>query len=148
MRFVISGLARSRHAWFSAYFTNGVETCHFEAIPNRIEIADGDGTADPGYLVSPKWIAELGPHRLVIIHRPIDEVMPWWEAKGLDPSHLVALEQGLDSFKDALHIDFHDINERLGEIHNWIGIPWDQERADLFVQLNIQAEKYRVHSET
>ena len=41
---------------------------------------------------------------------------------------------------DGLHVEFSDINERLEEIHNYLGLPgYSKEGAELFTNMNIQS---------
>lgn len=142
MNFVITGLPRSRSAWFAAYFTNGVETCHFEAIGDNIPLGPEEGTADCGYMLVPEWVTALGKHKLVVVHRPASEVLDWWITYKQDPNILYEMEKGLDKLP-GFHVDFHRINEYLPEIHDYLNIPYDKERAELYCRLNIQAEKYK-----
>ena len=137
-----------RSAWFAAYLTQGDVLCYHEAIHAEEDLqAVGYthvGTADSGYILSPDWV-EAHDVKLVVIDRDVDDVVH--SLKGIGQSDtrwlLEAMRPKLAEL-DALHVDFEDINERLKEIHDYLGLPgYDEERADLFCNLNIQSQDWR-----
>jgi len=141
MKFVITGLPRCRTAWFAAYFTNGVEHCYHEPIPKGILIGDNEGASDCGYVISPDWATAIGEHKLVIIHRNPRKVHDSLINIGLGMTGLKDLADRLYEYK-GLHIQYHEINDKLPEIHEYLGIPFVQERAALFCDLRIEGMAY------
>lgn len=138
-RFVITGLPRSRTAWFSAYLTQGDVICYHEAIPDGIELNLNEGTADCGYAICP-----IPCEKLVIIHRDWREVSRSLSDIGLpdEIGYLPILAEMLYDL-NGLHVDFCDINDRLEEIHNYLGLPgYSRERAELFINMNIQSKEW------
>ena len=144
-KFVITGLPRSRSAWFSAYLSNGNVRCYHEAFYNRIALNGYEhvGTADCGYLLVPDLVKALGEHKLVIIHRDPKDVAESVAAVGLpdEIGFLPELAEMLEKLS-GLHIGYNDIDERLEEMHEYLDIPYDAVRAEQFKQLNIQAMEW------
>ena len=135
-----------RSAWFAAYFSYGEIFCRHEAIRHDLDL-DGAlhaGTADCGYLVCPAWVKTQGEHKLVVIHRDVHEVAKSIAQLGLPDTigYLPELAKQLYVL-DGLHIDFDDIDMRLYEIHEYLGLPgYDEGRAKLFINMNIQAKEW------
>ena len=147
-RFVITGLPRSRTAWFSAYLTSGDVFCHHEAIPKNISLTGYPyvGTADCGYILCPDWVNSIGEHKLIIIHRDVNEVMASMKKIGLEDEigYLPMLAEKLYKL-DGFHIEFNEINKALPQIHKYLGIPdYNEERALLFIDMNIQLQEWRI----
>jgi hypothetical protein len=147
--FVITGMPRMRSAWFAAYLTQGDVLCYHEAIHSEETLQTAGyshvGTADSGYILSPDWIEAAPAHKLVIVHRPVDDVVR--SLKGIGQSDtrwlLEAMGPKLRQL-EGLHIEFDDINDKLEDIHDYLGLPgYDEERADLFANLNVQSQDWR-----
>jgi hypothetical protein len=142
-KFVITGLPRSRTSWFAAYLTHGDTFCHHEAIhfgkPMFMPGYTHIGNADSGYPMHPKWAEELGDHKVVVIHRDIDEVVASLAYVGVHDVRPVLNEiyHNMDRL-DGLHVAFEHINSHLPEIHEYIEVPYDEERAKLFLAMNIE----------
>jgi len=143
-KFVITGLPRSRTAWFAAYLTCGDVMCYHEAIPNNNQLSANTGTADCGYALCPDWVESIGRHKLVIIHRDCKEVAESMARIGLPDTtgYLPDLDRKLQKL-NGLHVDFEDIDMRLEEIHNYLDLPYDKKRAELFSGMNIQSNRWR-----
>lgn len=145
-RFVITGLPRMRSAWFSAYLTTGDVFCYYEAIKDSLPLNGykHTGTADCGYLLRPEWVESIGEHKLVVIHRNLNDVLESAEELGLTANIelLPYLNDKLYEL-DGLHVDFDDINDRLLEIHNYIGLPcFNKDRANMFINMKIQTKQW------
>jgi len=143
-KFVITGLPRSRTAWFAAYLTQGDVLCYHEAFYNNLPLEGAPyvGTADCGYALK-DW--GIGEHKLVVIHREPESVASSMRAIGLEDrfGYLPVLAEKLYKL-DGLHVDFNEINERLEEIHDYLGLPgYDKKRAELFSTMNIQSMEWR-----
>ena len=144
-KFVITGLPRSRTAWFSAYLTQGDVLCYHEAFYHHqpLEGAPYVGTADCGYALR-DW--SIGKHKLVVIHRDYKDVAKSLKAIGLEDEigYLPILAERLREL-GGLHIEYSEIDERLKEIHDYLGLPrYDKKRAELFTKMNIQSMEWRV----
>jgi len=138
-----------RSAWFAAYFTQDDTLCYHEAIhgddPMSVPGYKHVGTADSGYILSPDWVEANPDVKLVVINRDTDDVVRSLKSIGQSDTRwlLEAMKPRLAKL-DALHIDFEDINDSLPEIHDYLGIPgYDEERARLFCNLNIQSQDWR-----
>lgn len=148
MKFVITGLPRTRSAWFSAYFTQGPSYCHHEATFHGSDMNvpfEYQGNSDSGYILCPDWVEALGPHKLVVIHRSIDEVEKSLASIGQKDTRwlLEQMAPALESL-DALHIDFKEINTRIKDIHDYLEVPgYHPYRAALYSKMNIQSQYWR-----
>jgi len=148
MKFVITGLPRTRSAWFSAYLSQGPVYCHHEATfhGSSMDVPfDYVGNSDSGYILCPEWAEAQGPHKVVVIHRPVDEVEKSLASIGQKDTRwlLEQMEPSLQAL-DALHVDFHDINKRIKDIHDYLGIPgYHPYRAALYSKMNIQSQYWR-----
>ena len=106
------------------------------------------GTADSGYILRPEWVKALGKHKLVVIHRDPVQVTTSLStiADMIDFDACQAWLTTNDKLlrhKKGLHIEYDDINNQLQVIHEYLGLPFSQERADVFIPLNIQAHDWR-----
>jgi len=125
MYFCITGLPRSRTAWFAAYFTACGVKCSHEAMRECDSIADYeeltksiDGNSDSSVVLYPTT------EKLVIIDRDKDDVI-----ESLIPifgeQHKDSIVQTIDMMiarmkkLDGLRVKFNDINDRLEEIHHY-----------------------------
>ncbi len=142
-KFVITGLPRSRTAWFAAYLTHGDTFCHHEAIFHNksmdLEGYANVGDSDSGYVLRPEWGPEQGNHRIVVIHRDIDEVRASLAAVGIFDARSLLLDcdDKLDELK-GFHVNFNHINDKLEDICHYIKVPYDRDRAELFKTLHIE----------
>ena len=142
---MITGLPRSRTAWFAAYLTCGDVMCYHDATYSKQELTGYShvGTADTGYVLRPEWAKELGEHKLVIIHRDYKEVAESMAEFGYADEHgLFPMAAKMLHELNGLHVSFYDINSRIEEIHHYLKIPYHKERADLFINMNIQAQEW------
>jgi hypothetical protein len=134
-----------RSAWFSAYFSFPGVHCYHEALYHRtpLEGYEHTGTADGGgYLLCPDQVAAIGPHRLVVIHRNPNTVIRRLANIGIYGAHWKPMAKKLHEL-DGLHVKYKDINARLQEIHEYLGLPgYSKERAELFISLNIQRQEF------
>jgi len=105
------------------------------------------GTGESGYVLVPDWGENLGEHKLVIIHRNPEDVHASLSKLDNATVHdkawlLTAMATQLRALK-GLHIEYEAINGSLVEIHEYLGLPYSPERADLFINLNIQSQDWR-----
>ena len=141
---VITGLPRSRTAWFSAYLTQGHVLCYHEAAKDKLSLQPvvkytHIGDSSSGYVLTPEWVEEQPEHNIVVIHRPIDDVIESLAYLGVHDvrSHLQDMNDKLNALK-ALHVPWSRIDEMLPEIHEHIGVEYEPRRAAMFTNYNIQ----------
>jgi len=147
--FLITGLPRSRTAWFSAYLTQGEVLCTHEAIALKLPLESENhkyvGTSDSGYVLDREWMDEHKDIKIVIIERDTQECID--SLNKLIPQDCSWLLNSMASALkkvDGLRVPFYDIADNLEEIHDYLGLPgYSQERAVLFSILNIQAQEWR-----
>ena len=138
-----------RSAWFAAYFTEGHTYCHHEATfhNHSMDLPQFDhvGNADSGYVLRKDWVEAIGPHKIVIVHRPVEEVEASLRGIGQTDTRWL-LDQMVPVLEqlDGLHIHFDEINTRLKDIHDYLELPgYDPWRASLFSKMNIQSKYWR-----
>jgi len=139
--FFILSLPRSRTAWLSSFLTDDTGICSHEGIAysDYPEGLEGDSTT------AYPWIKEhiKKDDPIIIIHRDLDECLLSLEKavdKKIDRRVLTFLEDEMDTIKNALHIRYEDINERLEDIWYYCGKSklFDEERANKMIKMNIQ----------
>ena len=145
MRFVITGLPRTRTAWFAAYFMGVKDTiCYHEAsfMGNEMDVPYRNiGNSEAG--VPQEWLDEFKPQKIVVVHRPVAEVERSLEIIGqpVKKGFIEALEERNQGI-DGLHVDFYDIN--IEKIHDYLGLAGhDPYRAALFADMNVQSKHWR-----
>jgi len=152
MRFCITGLPRSRTAWFAAYFTACGYKCAHEGINGCGSIMEYeekmdkyDGNSDSGAMLYPF------KGKTVIIERDIDEVKKSLVRcfGDVEENNLIySMKRKLDKLK-GLRIKYNDIDDRLQEIHEYcVGNTYKSEVADMFKNMNITLKKIDVHENT
>lgn len=124
MSFLITGLPRSRTAWFAAFFTALGYPCKHEMLRDCESEEDflaqlqDYGNSDCGLCFYP-GLQELD--------------MP-----------LVIIERDCNTMLKGLKVRFEDIDRRLSEIVEYcVGVKPDQHVVDLFCQLNIQLNQIK-----
>ncbi len=141
--FYITGLPRSRTAWFSAYLTTGQVYCHHELAGKVKTLEDYEsemaraqftGNSDCSHTM-----AKVKSAKTLIIRRPMKDVYYSLKKINLDVSLVdLALYNTLLDNLDGWQIEYGDINNKLEEIHDYLGLPdYDHERAKLFKNLKI-----------
>lgn len=145
MKFLITGLPRTRTAWFAAYFTGQPDTvCYHEAasMGHEMDIPYSNiGNSEAG--VPLEWVAEWNPDKIVVVHRPVVEVARSLEIIGM-PIQQGYLERvdATNQKLEGLHVDFYEID--MAEIHDYLELPYDHYKADLMVDMNIQSKYWRM----
>ncbi len=145
--FFITGLPRSRTAWFARYFTDAGVLCFHEAMKgvcDRDEYWQKMSNPDYRFIGNSDCGLYLGGYRegspLIVIERDIDEVEESLRLIGIFGVRSV-LEEGRDAIErmDGLHILFEDIDVRLEEIHQYcVDTPFSEPRAKDYINMNIQ----------
>lgn len=155
--FFITGLPRSRTAWFSNFLTFGNSFCwhdgfdgleNFEGFKVRMNLdgCENVGNSDPANLLFWREISFWYPKaRWVVIRRPFEEVVKSCSKFGIDRSflefswgHLIAIENALDplvvKFDD---LDFSAVDQVADWLHVKVGPPT---RTSQLCRMNIQVE--------
>ena len=146
--FAVTGLARSRTAWFAAFLTDGVSHCWHDWSVNVIEPSDylkarvdgkQSGISDTGFWLLGQKAPEYAA-RILVVHRD-----PWSVRKSVRRAFNVNADmtQAAKRLHDVpgKHVDFaaltsHDV---LSECFEYLtGRPADMNRIRLFADLNIQ----------
>ena len=153
MKFCITGLPRSRTAWFAAYFTATGNKCAHEPFAKCRTEEEVDSVKSRYEGISDSFMVFV-PYtgKQVIIERDKEEVRKSLFHKfGMDIDLTdglleVALEKM--QFIDGLRVKYSDINDRLQEIHEYcVDTPYDEDTGNLFKDLNIQVNKMTVTKE-
>lgn len=148
MEFCITGLPRSRTAWFAAYFTASGHLCAHEGMRgcNTVseyykKMEDYEGDSNCGAMLIPcekTVIIERNPadvkkslYRLFDNQKEIDETIDFFHEK---------LKQ-----KDGLRVRFSEIDENLKLIHEYCaGDTYKENVAEMMKKLNITTNDYAV----
>jgi hypothetical protein len=150
-QFFITGLPRSRTKWFAEYFDQlpGV-TCYHELqnqCPSRDEFyekmeADGYiGDSDSGLFLTDfqrRW-----PNApVVIIERDIGRVRDSLARVGIMGVDILLerAQERLDKMR-GFRVPFGEVDLRLRDIHDWLGIDWEKGHARRMIKRNIQLDK-------
>ncbi|MGI9251832.1 MAG: hypothetical protein ACR2PR_11680 [Pseudohongiellaceae bacterium] len=157
--FFITGLPRSRTAWFAAYFSaypdvwcwhEGLKGC---AVPaefcNRMQPLGPHpaeliiGNSDSGLpLMNLEIMFPDVP--VIVIHRSfIDSVNSVMESMAINnpPQEMIDMLNRIHErmrYIKGLHVDFNDIDARMREICEWIGLEYREDIHKLYAPLNIQ----------
>ena len=151
MNFFITGLPRSRTAWFASFMSSGDVFCYHEAL-NRCKTKDEFyqkmklpyrliGNSDCG-LAYTDFLKKFNSPT-VIIHRDKYEVLEDLIEKGITQDRSVInllsdLEYRLLGL-NGLHVQFNEIDLRLTEIYHYLtGELPDENRVRLYTNMNIQ----------
>ena len=147
MNFFITGLARSRTAWFANYFSTGEVFCYHEAMNNvtcKDDYWDRMNCPEPLHVGNSDSGLCMGGYiegcPLVIIERDLDEVEDSLVKKGFPGcrSVLEEAQKALDKMV-GLRIPFDHINSRLEEIHAaCVTTPFDERRAEQLINLKVE----------
>ena len=126
MRFLVTGLPRSRTAWLASFLRCPHEPLTYCATLDDLgRIAGTGGCCDTVALLLWKRIRAKWPSaRFVVVRRNPKEVRASLRAIGLPASYLGAALQSLDeacttAVSPALVVDYGDLNDRLPEIWQW-----------------------------
>jgi len=160
--FFITGLPRSRTAWFAFYFNQvpGVECVHEmlnictskEQFYQSMEVDGIVGNSDSGLFISD--FQQRWPNApVVIIERPLEDVRTSLRNIGLPVPHglLERAQVRIDAL-DGFRVAFGDIDAKLKDIHEWlVPVPFDARVANDAIDINCQlkeitgsVEAYRV----
>ena len=144
--YFVTGLPRSRTAWFAAFLPN----CSHEGLKWLEKRSDFDklmtrydGLSD-SVLMLTDFQQRFPGCKTLIIERPVDEVIESLGVLGFGSEDFVKWCDTRLSAIPGLRVAFNDIDERLPEICHFLGVPYDEQRAELFCRLNIQTNDLSV----
>jgi len=147
MRGFITGLPRSRTHWFAQYF-DGIEgvTAHFEPLNGMRSKQAFYDLVETGCIISDSglYITDFERFGLptVIIERDIGAVYESLLRVFGRLNYSILEDQAAKLAKlSGLRVPFEDINARMEEIHNYLGVPFNAEYADRMVGLNLQVSE-------
>ena len=148
MNFCITGLPRSRTAWFAAYFTASGHLCAHEGMRGCNSVSeyykkmeDYEGDSNCGAVL-------INCKKTVIIERDPTEVKnSLYNLFG----NTIAVDNTIDFFyeklkhKDGLRIKFSEIDDNLKLIHEYcVGDTYNENIAEMMKKLNITTNDYAV----
>lgn len=149
---MITGLPRSRTAWFSAWCSAmGAPSIH--EMLAKVDDVDAYSVLLSKYVDCCTYGALLAERydRVVIIHRDIEEVLGSLE-EALPPheaakvpslrADYVGFAQRLREMR-GLHVEYDDIDARLRNIAEYLEIPFDWRLSDELKALHIEADLSR-----
>lgn len=145
--FAVTGLPRSRTAWWAAFLSDSVSVCRHDWSANVFQPADYLKAAVPGKQsgISDTGFFLLGEHcsqyarRILVIHRDKDECRDsTLKAFGIDADYSAMASRLNDVV--GLHVDFHDMDKAVvSECFEYLtGRKPDATRLDLYCDMNIQ----------
>ena len=149
MKFAITGLPRSRTAWFAAYFTACGYKCAHEGMNGcgsikeyEKEMESFDGNSDCGIAFLPF------DGNTVIIERDKNEVKRSL-SRFFDDTDVIDLSQERLDKLDGLRVKFKDIDDKLQEIHEYcVGNTYDPYIAKLFKNMSISMKTLTITNDS
>ncbi len=139
--FYILALPRSRTCWLSHFLTDESGECAHEGIAYSDYPKGWEGDSTTAYPWIKNFIKKDDP--IIVIHRDIDKCLFSLEkavGKKINRNLLEYLEEELNTIKNAIHIEYEDINKRLEDIWYYCGKKnyFDVDRAEKMINKNIQ----------
>lgn len=144
--FLVLGLPRSRTAWLSNFLTYGDITCTHEGlngcrtlIEYKRQFKDNSGDSNTGLALF-EFESLFSGFKIIIIDSSVRKSVEFARRiyRADIYGQMAKLEERLDSL-DGLHIHFHDIDDRLEEIWDYVSRDqFNESRAAQLIPLNIQ----------
>ena len=143
--FFITGLPRSRTAWMAAFLTDGHVFCHHELLKDCIskqqfydEMSKPSvGNSDSG-LVFTDFQERFPESKTVIIERNRKDVFDSLsDIYDIDVNAFNDLAERIDQIQ-GLRVPFELLDQEMETVCEYIGIPYNKQRHDMFKVLNIQ----------
>ena len=144
--FFITGLPRSRTAWLANYFTTGSVLCLHEASYEEFLDRKNSGLWDYVGLSSTKLYEDIekidGP--VLVVKRDLNDVYKW--AKDYCSIDWLKYLNAKLVMGKQLTVDFDDIDISLEVIQGYLtpSIPYDEVRAELMMNYNVQVTEDRI----
>lgn len=151
--FVITGLPRIRSGWFAAYLSDyeGVR-CYHEALYFNQSLEEADnkgfshvGTADCGMAMLPACIPKQA--RVLIIERAREDVLASLNDLNtlffddvLDQAE-IGMQAIVETFDHHMSVAYDRIDEKMEDIHTFLGIPYSKEKHAKWKDQNIDPFK-------
>jgi hypothetical protein len=148
-RFFITGLPRSRTAWFANYFTYGEHLCFHDLTARCREVRDMEdwlksfdgwcGNADSGLMAIAPDVARRYPGaRWLLVDRSPAEVARSLGANPWEVLHMERLKDAVRNTDNVFEVGFDEIDERIEEIEDWFGFSHPADRRELLLSMNVQ----------
>ena len=147
MKFCITGLPRSRTAWFAAYFTATGNKCAHEPFAKCETEQDIENVKRKYVGISDSFMlfVPYSGKRVVIIRDEKAVKQSLFKGFGMDldvSDRLISQASDILKYTEGLRVEFDDINDRLQEIHEYcVDTPYDEDIGNMFKNLNIQVNK-------
>jgi hypothetical protein len=153
--FFIAGTPRTRTKWFAEYLSahEGV-TCHHEALNGPLtkqafydvmEQPGCVGNSDSGIFITDFQERWPDAPTVILLRGPIEVRDSLWALLGAEPN-LAFIENQYEQSKalNGLQVDYRDIDDRIEEIHEHLGIPFDTKLFKKYTIRNIQIDELKV----
>ena len=146
--FFLTGLPRSRTAWMAAFLTNGDVLCHHEFLKDctsREMFYEGMraqhkriGNSDSGLVIT-DFQTKFPDSKTVIIERnPADVYASLSEIFDVSLEGFYLMAKEVEKI-EGLRVPFTRLDDEMPTICEYLDIPYDKARHDLFKILNIQS---------
>ena len=146
--FFILGLPRSRTAWLANFLTFDGNFCYHEGLDGcytieeyKDKLGKNKGDSNTGLMMI-DFENTFPNSKVIIIDSTVTNAVKFTKnVYGTDIKELMLkAKERLDSMK-GLHIRIEDINDSLKKIWEYVSTkPFNKERADMLVKLNIQVD--------
>lgn len=149
--FFITGLPRSRTAWMAAFLSDGDVFCHHDLLNyclTREAFYDGmrrgphrTGNSDGGLVIT-DFQSKFPASRTVVIQRDRDESFA--SLVELFPPDLPVNRAAFETMADnidrlkGMKVGFSDLDSAMPDICEYLDLPYNPDRHELFSRLNIQ----------
>ena len=155
LMFFIAGMPRCRTKWFSEYLSayEGV-TCHHEALNGPLskqefydvmEAPGCVGNSDSGLFLTDFQQRWPDAPTVVLLRDPVEVAESVSKLLGYTPSTTLIDSQFNAALQlDGLKVWFDDIDDRIEEIHEHLGIPFNAELFKKYTIENIQLDELKV----
>lgn len=156
-RFMITGLPRSRSAWFANFLTYGDSMCFHDGFhgldsidefPRVLEGFSVAGNSDPANLLFWPKIREWFPDApWVVIRRPFEEVLMSCnrilKVSGVELAKMRTFMDDLTDVVNPMIVDFHQITPRVARnVADYVGVDAGPlARAEMLCRMNVQMDK-------
>jgi hypothetical protein len=155
MTFFLAGMPRCRTAWFAEYLSAYPDViCHHEllnGLQSRQEFYDEMekpgyiGNSDSGLCITDFQQRWPDAPTVVLMRNPLDVHKSLTAFLGIEPSlEFVHRQMIAAQATNGLKVWYSEIDDRIEEIHEHIGIPFDEEIYKRYRMKNIQVEEIKV----
>jgi len=148
MKYIITGLPRSRTTWFSEYLTSCGSRCIHDGLNGcgsldeyLLKMQDYEGNSD-----STAMFHGVDVPTVIIYRNKRDVEASVKNVFGVDTDFTPFLNK-MDEI-NGLRVNFDDINKNLPEIHDFIGVKYDQKHAEQYIKKIIKTDELFMSDDT